>query len=548
MEYQYFPTPSTEGTSMKIEKFNRPSDGKRRIRFIVPGYPTFNIYSSIAKHTTALGPLLLASVVKQKPEWEVEVIDENNFSAHAVKTPDGYPDHLYLQERFKADVVALYGGLSSTIPRLFALARFYREQGCTVIAGGQHFFAGNVEEALSAGIDCLSLGEGERTIPDLLDALAAGADLSTVDGLVFRDAERIVFTRDRPSLSAEEIQRLPVPDFSLLRHARISLYPVSWIRGCCMNCEFCTVKGNVRCPSADYPLSQIITMHERFGAKVFFIVDDLFGQQREAALEFCEKIAAYQQRLRVKFHFTVQIRLDKAGDTELLRAMRNAGIQVLAIGYESPIAEELKAMNKCLRPDDMIRNTQLFHRAGFLIHGMFIFGYPAMPGMNFVMSAPERASAYRKFVRKARIDTIQILLPVPLPGTELTARLEKQRRIFRREDIGLEYYDGNFQLFEPDAPLDALEMQKTAKKLMQHFYQSNSIFGICTSVFVFPSLVFWLGNLQRGWHLWFRNWRNSIWRFVGWRIIRRWKNSRNLNQFAERLKIAQEQVRSHNPL
>lgn len=527
---------------MKIEEFNRPPDEKRRIRFIVPGYPTFNIYSSIARYTTALGPLLLASVVNQKPEWDVEVIDENNFTAHVVKTPDGYPDHSLLQERFKADVVALYGGLSSTIPRLFELARFYRERGCTVIAGGQHFFAGNVGEALAAGIDCLSLGEGERTIPDFLDALFSGVDLSTVDGLVFKENGHIIFTRERLPLSVKEIQSLPVPDFSLLRHAKISLYPVSWIRGCCMNCEFCTVKGNVRCPSADYPLSQVITMHERFGAKTFFIVDDLFGQQREAALEFCEKIAAYQRRLRVKFHFTVQIRLDKAGDAELLPAMRNAGIQVLAIGYESPVSEELKAMNKCLCPDDMIRNSELFHRAGFLIHGMFIFGYPAKPGMNFVMSAQERANVYCKFIRKARIDTIQILLPVPLPGTELTARLEKQRRIFRREDIGLEYYDGNFQLFEPDLPLDALEMQKTAKKLMRHFYKLNSIFGICTSVVIFPSLVFWLGNLRKGWHLWFRHWRNSIWRFAGWRIIRRWENNRNLDQFAGRLKSAQTQI------
>ena len=310
-----------------------------------------------------------------------------------------------------------------------------------------------------------------------------------------------------------------------------------------MNCEFCTVKGNVRCPSANHLLSQVITMHERFGARIFFIVDDLFGQKREATLEFCEKIAAYQNRLRVKFHFTVQIRLDKAGDAELLRAMRSAGIQVLAIGYESPIAEELKAMNKCLRPEDMIRNTWIFHRAGFLIHGMFIFGYPAMPEMNFTMSASEREKAYRRFIRKARIDTVQILLPVPLPGTELTARLEKQRRIFRREDIGLEYYDGNFQLFEPDAPLDALEVQKAAKKVMRHFYKPNSIFGICTSVLTFPALVFWFGNLKKGWRLWFRNWRNSIWRFIGWRIIHHWENTRNLGQFAGRLKNAQHQVR-----
>ncbi len=530
-----------------MNQINAFSTERRRIRFIAPGYPTFNIYSAIAKYTTALGPVLLATVVSRKNRWDVEIIDENNFHAQAVKTPDGYPDHAYLQERFKADVVVLYGGLSSTIPRLLFLAGFYRRQGCVVLTGGQHFYPGNVAEALDANVDFVSLGEGEKTICELLDTLSEGGDFVGIDGIAFKKDGKIILTRERTPLSVEEIQQLPVPDFSLLRCAKISLYPVSWIRGCCMNCEFCTVKGNVRCPPADYPLTQIITLHERFGATTFFIVDDLFGQKREFTLEFCEKIAAYQKRLHVKFHFTVQIRLDKAGDDELLRAMRDAGIQVLAIGFESPIAEELKAMNKCLRPEEMIRNTARFHQAGFLVHGMFIFGYPAMPGMNFSMPAAERAKAYRKFIRKAGIDTIQILLPVPLPGTELTARLEKDHRIFPREEIGLEYYDGNFQLFAPDAPLDAFEMQRTAKKLMLGFYRSDSVIRICTSLFTFPTLVFHLGNLKRGWRTWFRNWRNSIWRFIGWRLIRHWNNRRNLDQFAVRLKNAQNNSRLSQP-
>ena len=182
-----------------------------------------------------------------------------------------------------------------------------------------------------------------------------------------------------------------------------------------------------------------------------------------------------------------------------------------------------------------------------LVHGMFIFGYPAMPGVNFAMSAEERCKAYRRFIRKAEIDTVQILLPVPLPGTELTARLEKAHRIFSREEIGWEYYDGNFQLFVPDAPLEALEMQQTAKKLMLGFYRPDSMLRICTSLFTFPTLVFYLGNLKRGWRTWFRNWRNAIWRFIGWRLIRHWNTPRNLEQFSARLKNAQNHSNLSHP-
>jgi len=338
-------------------------------------------------------------------------------------------------------------------------------------------------------------------------------------------------------MSVEDIVSLPLPDFSLLRHARIALYPVSWMRGCCMNCEFCTVKGNVRCPPPDYPVAQIVSLHERFRATTFFIIDDLFGQKREDALDFCRKIAEYQEQLRIKFHFTVQIRLDKAGDQELLAAMRRANIQVLAIGYESPIPEELKSMNKCLRPEDMIKNTERYHRAGFLIHGMFIFGYPAI-GEPFEMSARDRGAAYRRFIRKAGIDTIQILLPVPLPGTELTARLAMQHRIFNREDIGWEFYDGNFQLFEPDRPLTAIEVQETARNLMIGFYRFNSLFSTGIAIATFPRLIFYLFNLRKGWHLWFRKWRNALWRFTGWHIIRNWKHCHDSDASDQRLRSA----------
>ncbi|MBW2675246.1 MAG: hypothetical protein JRD89_17850 [Deltaproteobacteria bacterium] len=46
-----------------------------RFRVITPAYPTFNIYSRIARKTTALGPVLVATVVSRMDGWDVEVID-----------------------------------------------------------------------------------------------------------------------------------------------------------------------------------------------------------------------------------------------------------------------------------------------------------------------------------------------------------------------------------------------------------------------------------------------------------------------------------------
>ena len=272
-------------------------------------------------------------------------------------------------------------------------------------------------------------------------------------------------------------------------------------------------------------------------------MDDLFGQHRDETLKFCRMLKDYQARIGKKLDFTAQIRLDKAKDTELLWAMRQAGINMVCIGFESPIAEELKAMNKHIKPEDMVSLARVFHRSGFLVHGMFIFGYPLEDGADFSMTAQERSKRYRRFIRQARLDTIQILLPVPLPGTQLSARLARQNRIYDIHDVGWEYYDGNFPIFEPDAPLTPEDMQTAQRSIMASFYRFSYFFKIGLNVLAFPALVFFLHDLGLGWRRWYRSWRNDLIRFMGWIIVKEWSLNFRKDSFLQKLQTAKRRVR-----
>ncbi|MBI3985307.1 MAG: B12-binding domain-containing radical SAM protein [Lentisphaerae bacterium] len=515
------------------------------LRIIVPGYPAFNVYSWIARITTALGPVSIATVANKLEDWDAEVIDENNYGRFGPRDAQGRPDYEALQRTSPADVVGFYGGLTSTIPRLYEIAAFFKQRGVVTIAGGQHFLADNVREGLEHGLDYLVLGEGELTIGELLRAIRSRSDPGTVAGIAFLREGQIVRTPPRESVT--DFDRVPRPDFSLVRHARIKLYPVGWVRGCGMNCEFCTVKGKVRCPAPEYALDQITMLVERHDARHFFLVDDLFGQHRKETLRFCGMLSDYQRTVRVRLNLTVQIRLDKAADTELLLAMRGAGINTVCIGFESPIPEELEAMNKRVRPDEMLAMTRLYRKAGFLVHGMFIFGYPMPEGVSWSMPVEERIRRFRQFIGAAKIDTVQILLAGPLPGTELTARLARQNRIFPRDQIGWEYYDGNFPLFVPDPPLTPEQMQAASRKIMGRFYRFRYMFAVGLHILVFPSILFSLHNLRAGWRRWYRTWRNNLLRFSGWIILRRWTSefekgafTRKLNEAKRRLEQAGE--------
>ena len=510
----------------------------RRFRMIAPAYPAFNIYSRIAKRTTALGPLCVATAVSRMPDWDVEVIDENNYRKFGPKDEHGLPDHAALQGIRRADAVGLYGGLSSTIPRLHELARWYKQKGAIVIAGGQHFVGENIRAALDNGVDYVVLGEGEHTIRDLLEALAEARDPAGVAGIALLRNGEPVRTAERPPIA--DFDSLPLPDFRLLRYARLKLYPVGWIRGCEMNCEFCTVKGHPRAAAPERVVEQIASLLEERNARHFFVVDDLFGHNRADTLRLCRLLADYQKAVGVRLDFTVQIRLDRGRDGELLRAMRDAGINSVCIGYESPIAEELAAMDKRTKPEEMLALTRLYHRAGFLVHGMFIFGYPLPKGAVLNMTVAGGVRCFRRFIRRSRLDSIQVLLPVPLPGTALTARLAADGRVFPLADIGWEYYDGNFPLFLPDAPLTANDLHLAIRKIMGRFYRFRHMFAIGLNVLIFPALVFSLWNIRFGWRKWYRLWRNDLLRFGGWIVFRRWSTMFRHGTFAAKLERAQQ--------
>ncbi len=493
---------------------------------------------------TALGPICVATAVNDVEGWDVEVIDENNYRRGAPHDADGLPDHSVLQRIRPADAVGLYGGLTSTIPRLLRVASYYHGLGVPTIAGGQHFVDENVAEALQNGVDYVAGGEGEEVIKELIEVLDGARRREDVCGVAYLDGDGRIRQSTRDPVA--DLDGLPVPDFSLLRYGRVRVYPVGRVRGCGMNCEFCTVKGTPRYASPERLMDQFTSLYEKQGAKAFFIVDDLFGQDREETLRLCRLLRDYQREVRAKFSITVQIRLDKAHDAELLHAMREARIDTVAIGFESPIAEELQAMNKRLRPDGMVAMTRLYHHAGFWVHGMFIFGYPMRPGVEFRMSARERVKRFRRFIRKARVDTLQVLLPVPLPGTELRRRLQEQNRIYSIKHVGWEYYDGNFPLFEPDEPLTAEEVQASIRRIMGRFYRGSRFLSVGLNILSFPAIMLHLHDLRNGWRRWSHRWWNSLMGVAGWHIIRKWTAQFRKGSFAGKLAEAKRDLKSAN--
>ncbi len=521
------------------EKIERKKH-RRLFRLILPAFPPFNIYSRIAKTTTALGPVCVGTAASKLENWDVEIIDENNCSSKfCPKDEKGLPDHDTLQRLRPADAVGFYGSMTSAIPRLYHLAEQYHVLGAKTIAGGYHVRS-LPDEALDNFIDVVALGESETIIRDVLSAFELNEDPLHVPGVCFNRNGSHVFNDDMTPI--ENLDGLPFPDFSLVRYARLDIYPIGRTRGCNMNCEFCAVKDKSRCASPEWMVAQIAHLIETRKAREFFDVSDHFcASGVEESIRFCRLLAEYLQATGMRIEMTVQIRLTDARHGELLKAMRKAGIYNLAIGIESCIDEELTLMRKGYHEKDILDLLDAYHQHGFFVHGMMIFGYPAKQEHRIDISLQQRMKSFRHFIK--HLDTAQILLPVPLPGTELTERLDSEGRLYH---LDYQYYDGQFLLFEPDEGIDARELQRSVITLMSGFYRPGYLLRLINAVLIFfPTIIFprvptlltfRARYIVRGFRFWYhKHFRNNAIRFAGSFIVRKWKSYFRKSDFMDQL-------------
>ncbi len=510
-------------------------NGNRRMlfRMIIPAYSFNNVYSRIARYMTSLGAIMVATVVEILiSDLDVEVIDENNYRRNGPRDKNGLPDHARLQQIRKADFVGFYGGLTSTIPRLFALAGYYRSQGAIVIAGGDHVCQ-QPKEALQNNIDIVVRGEGEFAMVEIIKALLSGTSLENVGGISWMNNGQVVHNQPQ-KLFISDLNCLPHPNFNLLRWARkLKIFSVSFGRGCDKNCEFCSVRSEPRWSSPEHMLRDIKWLAQTMKAKFFFIADDRVDEKNPDTIKLFKLIIEAKKKgyLPKKVKFIVQIRLESAREPEFLKLMRQAGVFMVCIGYESPIQAELNAMRKGIKRSNMVEWTKVFKELGFWVHAMFIFGYPGDKEV-IEISAKDRVKEFKKFIREAGLDTIQVLAATPVIGTPLDARLDKQQRIYPLKYLGYEFRDGGHFMFKPDAPMSAVEAQQSIIHLMKWFYSFWNIGRMALIGASFPLVA------PFNFSFWRRSLRNSKWGFLGNLIIRRWTNEQG--DFLQRLMMAEK--------
>lgn len=355
-----------------------------------------------------------------------------------------------------------------TAKRSYRIAQTFRERGVPVVLGGYH--ATLCPEEAQEYADSVIVGNAETVWGQMLSDVKNGTLKKRYAG----------------GTGAYDV----CPDKSIF--AGKKYLPVSLVetgRGCCHSCEFCSISqyycGRYFCRDHQHIVNDI----ERSEHKYTFLVDDNLVANRENAMGIFREITP----LGIKW--AGQGTLSMARDTELLRAMKQSGCEIILIGFESLNKENLNQMNKSFNyaageRDELVKRI---HDAGIGIYATFVFGYD-YDDEGTIAQAVE-------FAKKHRFYTAAFNHLLPFPGTPLYHRLkEEERLIYDKWWLADGYHYGELS-FHPKR-LSAERMSELCREARKEFSAPGTVLGRGLASFRRTSPLmwglFWAMNLRIG--------------------------------------------------
>ncbi len=268
--------------------------------------------------------------------------------------------------------------------------------------------------ATSTAIDFVGREEFDYTCKEV----AEGRDLSGVLGLTYRDANgEHVRNPDRPMI--ENMDELPFVSEVYKRDLTIENYFIGYLehpyvsfytgRGCRSKCTFClwpqTVGGHrYRVRSPENVVAEVAYIQREMPhVKEIFFDDDTFTDFKPRV----EEIARGLGKLGVTWSCNAKANVPY----KTLKIMKENGLRLLLVGYESGNNQILHNIKKGLRTDIAREFTKNCRKLGITIHGTFILGLPG--------ETRETIRETIDFAREINPHTIQVSLAAPYPGTRL---------------------------------------------------------------------------------------------------------------------------------
>lgn len=402
---------------------------------------------------------LLAAAAVREAGSEVVVLDAHRTTIDPAvmvrEALDARPDVIFLMagdynrrmgydvlERLVADVrrerpalpVVIYGRLNEEVARTL-IDRVPSARAVTF---------GEAEDACVAVVAAVQAGRGPGEL--------AGTPGTVVRGVAGPDVTRAQSSGCTP-VPAWDL--LPPHHYPFSPHQQESdpVFPVLASRGCPYPCFYCEVRGQPKYASrtVDEVLRELRTLHERYGARSFFLADPTFAVDKRWGLEFCGRLSAEGPS---GIRWSCMSRTDRV-DAELLSAMATAGCWNVLFGIESLEGSALEGARKNLDPATVGPAIRAAKAAGIEVIASIMIGLPGdtPEGVERTIDAIiDFEPDYAQFF------VVQVDSPEPPAGG---------RYLSEREGGRYEFWG---RVYAPDAFRDRDQLHALRRRAFRRFY------------------------------------------------------------------------------
>ena len=220
-------------------------------------------------------------------------------------------------------------------------------------------------------IDHIVKGEGEITFPKLVRDVYDGKNIPKIV-----QGERLENLDDSPWADRDLFDYPEEPFVHFLKPPFVTLIAG---RGCRYNCNYCQPAEKimfgpkVRRRSVDNVIDELKYLHNRYHFNSFMIHDDCLTEDRDWVMDFCTQFKAegFNQS------FVAQSRADiVCKNHDMIEALRETGLKLLIIGFESGSDRVLKSLRKGCTRQQNLEAARICKKLGIKIWANYMLGLP----------------------------------------------------------------------------------------------------------------------------------------------------------------------------
>ncbi|MHA4806585.1 B12-binding domain-containing radical SAM protein [Flavitalea flava] len=335
-------------------------------------------------------------------------------------------------EKEKPDIFVIYDDgfnyltkmcLTNMRDAAFRMIELAKTKGCMVVVSGSDS-TDHYREYLNQGADFIVIGEGERTLLELIVMIREeGQDYAKIQGLAFKQGGEPVKTAPRTVM--KDLDALPMPAWDLIDMTK---YRKTWVehtgffslnmgttRGCPFKCNWCAkpIYGNrYHARSPKNVVEELKWLKQQYAFDHIWFCDDIFGLKPGWVSEFADLVAAAGLKLR----FKIQARADLLLQENFVQALARAGCEDVWMGAESGSQKILDAMDKGISVPQIHEASRLLRKHGIRASFFIQFGYPG--------ETKEDIRQTIRMIHSLLPDSLGISVSYPLPGTVFYERVK----------------------------------------------------------------------------------------------------------------------------